>query len=467
MKRITPAIVALLTLLVLFAPSAAAQDDPPRIIFMHHSTGAGLIWEGGVREAFTDLSYEFWDHGYNEEGLLDADGTPLRTNWNVPGDNTDPDGWHAIFNQPVTSPPTNTFSHMLEFDVIIFKSCFPASNIVDDAMFQQYQAYYLDMRDMMDQHPDRLFILFTTPPLVPNATTPENAARAQQWAAYLTSPTYLEGHPNITVFDFFSHLADVDGYLRAEYRVDAWDSHPNTLANETVGLAFVAFVDEAIRSFEPGAAPIPSDALSAGAVPTATAVPTPDGDSDGSGDGDGDTAVLLTGDLLFAGFEPDAALADWWGHSGAGVQDFACGRSQPGYDSPNALHVSFDIPPESSAGCGVSFAPQDWSQAAGIRFDWRSDQPGLYLRVALAVQDPAQATDGADEATPFEIELQTSGTEWSEVVIDWDDLAKVDWVVGGVDAFDPAHIVWLAFDFGHWQQPQQGTIWIDNLQLVP
>ena len=214
---------------------------------MHHSTGGGLIWDGSVRELLTDLGYEFWDHGYNEEGLVEHSGSALGINWEVPDDNTDPDGWYHIFSQPVTDPPSNTFSHMLEFDAILFKSCFPASDIASDEQFEEYRQYYLSIRDVIDQHPDKLFIPLTTPPLVPNATSPENAARAQRWAEYLTSDEYLQGHPNVRVFDLFYHLADENGTLQADYRVDEWDSHPNALANRTVGAILVDFV---VRRFD-------------------------------------------------------------------------------------------------------------------------------------------------------------------------------------------------------------------------
>jgi hypothetical protein len=234
------------------APSATPAK-PIRIIFMHHSTGLGLIDQGGVREAFTKLGYQFWDHGYNEDGLTDASGRQLGVNWAVPDDNTDPDGWQVIFAQRVTKPSTNTLSHMLEYDVIIFKSCFPSSDIQDDDQFENYRTYFLSIRDVIDKYPDKLFIPFTTPPLVPGSTSPEAAARARRWAEYLTSSEYLDGHPNIFVFDFFNQLADKDGYLQAKYRGDdPEDSHPNELANQTVGPVFVKFVDQAIRDFKSG-----------------------------------------------------------------------------------------------------------------------------------------------------------------------------------------------------------------------
>ncbi len=47
----------------------------------------------------------------------------------------------------------------------------------------------------------------------------------------------------------FDLLADGDDVLRAEYRMGEYDSHPNELANRTIGLLFVDFIDQAVRSY--------------------------------------------------------------------------------------------------------------------------------------------------------------------------------------------------------------------------
>ncbi len=239
-----------LLLFVLLIPASAQEDTPIRVLFMHHSTGLGLIEQGELRDGLAEYALELWDHGYNEEGLADGSGERLGVNWEVPDDNTDPIGWYTIFNQDVTDPPENTLSHMLDFPVILFKSCFPSSNIESDAQFEEYHDYYLSIRDVIDQYPDHLFIPFTTPPLVPNETSSEAAARAREWAAYLTSEEYSEERLNIVVFDFFSALADDDGYLRAEYRADEWDSHPNEIANQEVAALLVEFVANAVEKFD-------------------------------------------------------------------------------------------------------------------------------------------------------------------------------------------------------------------------
>ncbi|HNT30167.1 MAG TPA: hypothetical protein PKL83_04420 [bacterium] len=232
---------------------ASAQAAETRILFLHHSTGQNLIAEGAVRESLHDLGYAFYDHGYNEEGLRDASGESTGISYEIPDDNTDPDGWAAVFSQPFTSPPQNAFSHMLAYDVIMFKSCFPASNIVDDDQLSQYKAYYLTIKERMDEHPGNLFIILTPPPAIPADSDPEAAARARSFSRWLSSDEYLGGHPNIATFDLFDELAGDDNYLRLEYRTDEYDGHPNHAANAAVGPVLVDFIDRTISGFQPAA----------------------------------------------------------------------------------------------------------------------------------------------------------------------------------------------------------------------
>lgn len=451
--------------LVLVAPvvdPTSAQENTARIIFMHHSTGGGLIWEGGIREQFTALGYELWDHGYNEEGLVGPADFYTSVSWNVPDDNTDPDGWYNIFQQPVTDPPGNTFSHMLHYDVILFKSCFPSSDIASEEQFEAYRTYYRAIRDVMDQHPDKLFIPFTTPPLVPNETQSANAARARQWADYLTSDEYTQGHPNVVVFDFFDHLADDQNVLRADYRADEWDSHPNMIANETVGAALVAFVDQAIQDFTPGEAVVqpvpPSDVADQGDETAAS-------DNDEAVAHDAQEAAYDEEGLTFAQIgDFEGEIADWWSWFENGRISWE--TIQSGHASDSALRLAFDIEPEGYGGIGVDFAPDPaWAHANGIALYWRADQPDMIVNFALFVQDPANPDA---EATPFEVLLVTPGADWEPVTIPWAEFEKVAWFGdAGVDVFDPVNVTGLSLSMEVWDQAVQGTIWVDDIELVP
>lgn len=218
------------------------------VIFLHHSTGHNLIEQGSVRERFSEAGYDFWDHGYNTQGLRRPDGSFAGYSYRIPGDNTDPDGLARIFAQRAYPLPLNAFSGLLQHEVIVFKSCFPVSDITSDAQLQQYKDWYLGMRDVMDNHPDRVFIVMSPPPLNPAATTPEAAARARSFADWLTSDAYLAGHSNVFAFDFFAQLAENDpaspdaNMLRAAYRPEEGDSHPNRTANAVVGPRFAEVV---------------------------------------------------------------------------------------------------------------------------------------------------------------------------------------------------------------------------------
>ena len=226
------------------------------IIFLHHSTGRNLMAQGNMRPALTQLGYQVWDHDFNHIGLTQPDGTLVQAHYKIPGmlgrGDTDVDGLAHLFSQPVTDPPQNAFSRLLQHEVIIVKSCYPNSAIKDDAMQQQFQDWYIQIRDVVNSHPDKLFIIMTSPPLHPLATTPEDAQRARTVANWLASDEFLAGHSNLFVFDYFDLLADTDTHmLRADYQktTEEAESHPNQLANEVIGPQFVTFIDTAVSTY--------------------------------------------------------------------------------------------------------------------------------------------------------------------------------------------------------------------------
>ncbi len=232
----------------------ATSGDYRNVVFLHHSVGRGLIEQGSMRELFTQAGYQFWDHDYNYPGLTDPTGQVLGYNYNVPADNTDPDGLLNIFTQPVYGLPINTLSGLMQHDVIMFKSCYPASNISTDEELEQRKSWYLKMRDFMDQHRDKIFVLVTPPPLNPAETSAAAAQRARAIATWLTSAEFLSGHSNLFTYDLFDRLAEndaakVDVYmLRQDYR-SGTDSHPTQVANERIGPDLVQFVVQSIDQY--------------------------------------------------------------------------------------------------------------------------------------------------------------------------------------------------------------------------
>ena len=236
-----------------------------KMFFLHHSTGWGIISEGDMRgyvAAFNSAhaeTFELWDQGYNGDGPRDQDGNDSGTMYEVPGDNTDVDGLNYLWTSPELDAVTCRNGFLADYDVIAFKSCFPNSAIDSDERLDQYKTWYLEIRSALDAHPDKLFIIMSTPPLVPDETFPEHAARARAFANWLKSSTYLSGHPNIVCFDLFDALAapadamTEANMLRPEYRIEGepHNSHPNPVGNAAVGPVLAQFFIDAALAYTP------------------------------------------------------------------------------------------------------------------------------------------------------------------------------------------------------------------------
>ncbi|HEX2908977.1 MAG TPA: carbohydrate binding domain-containing protein, partial [Phototrophicaceae bacterium] len=296
----------------------------------------------------------------------------------------------------------------------------------------------LSIRDVIDQHPDKLFIAFTTPPLLPGATTVANAARARRWAEYLTSAEYLDGHPNLVVFDIFSLLADDDDYLRPEYRVSEDDSHPNEIANQTLGPLLVDFVDTSVQNFTPG---------TASAKPEPTATPAANASQEPA-------AGLMIDD-----FEVSELTEDWSSYADDGAE-ITCTLAAGGNDSDQMLAITFKTAAQRYAACNRNLiASADWQETPGFRFDWRSETPGLNIIIYAWIA-----------GSPFEVQppLASPSTTWATVEIPWEQVQKASWASEtDLDEFDPTRVESISFNVGDWDKATEGTIWLDNWQLLP
>lgn len=239
--------------------------DATKIIFLHHSVGQAILNDGQLRQQLSMLAanFQLFDHGYNAEGLHDAQGNSCQLNYAIPEDDTAPAGFAALFSQPFTNPPANAFSFLLTYDVIIFKTCFPTCAIVSQAQLDEYKNYYRQVQQVIDRYPEKLFITFTPPPLTAAATNLAEANRARALASWLKNGDFSAGADNLAVFDLFTLLANNQtgsrayGMLRYGYRRQGkrfWrpthDSHPNFKANQVATGQLVPFLIDTIRRFQ-------------------------------------------------------------------------------------------------------------------------------------------------------------------------------------------------------------------------
>ena len=187
-----------------------------KILFLRHSTGGNVYSEGQVLQ---------WFANYNK-----ANGTTFEISKRAfpttpyPWNNYPYDYWNLWVNSACDSSNPNIEcldTLAANYDVIIFKHCFPGSNITTDTgspdvsssrkTTGNYKEQYRALRVLMDRYPDTTFILWTLAPLHRLATNSENAARAKLFVDWVKNNFLVEDgqlHENIAIFDFWGLAAE-------------------------------------------------------------------------------------------------------------------------------------------------------------------------------------------------------------------------------------------------------------------
>ncbi|MBU0985588.1 MAG: SGNH/GDSL hydrolase family protein [candidate division Zixibacteria bacterium] len=222
-----------------------------RLVFLHHSVGRNWLSEGGLKDSLIARGVAVRSITY---------GTPI-------GEDTDLNHWVPKFESHLDQilrfddPSGALLPDSLENDIIMFKSCYPNSDIIAvgegdgdplaaERTLANYRAVMARLEPQIALHPDKQFIYVTAPPLTAERTTAENAARARQFNQWMTGEftrLYREhtGLNNFFVFDLFDVLADPESNtLRQEFQRRANDSHPNPKGSQAATRAFLKFLDE-------------------------------------------------------------------------------------------------------------------------------------------------------------------------------------------------------------------------------
>lgn len=234
--------------------SSQSSGEYRNLVFLHHSVGDNLIRQTDLRAQLANAGLALWDHDYNYYGLRDAAGDSTGYNYFVPDDNTDPDGLAKLFSQKVYGLPVNAISGLMQHEVIVFKSCFTGNVLSDDQQVDQVKGYYETVRSFIAAHPEKLFILLTTPPLNASEADAAMGARARQVADWLMSPEFKGELTNLAVFDLYDLLADGDpasplyNRLRGDY-LEGSDNHPTPRANEEIAPLLSAFIIQSVQEF--------------------------------------------------------------------------------------------------------------------------------------------------------------------------------------------------------------------------
>jgi hypothetical protein len=213
------------------------------MVWHHHSTGDNLL-SGGLLDALNNDNIAFYDINYKEATV---DGYVI-------GDHTDPPDFPKNFNTPKYFDVIKSWElkgDKRQHDIVMFKSCFPSSNIKSDKMLADYKGYYQSMLPTFRAHKEILFIGMSSPPLVKWHTKPEYARRARAWARWLTTE-YARDLPNVQIFDLFNALAVREGKplenrLVPQFSSGKEDSHPSPAGARAVTRMFIPWFNRIIR----------------------------------------------------------------------------------------------------------------------------------------------------------------------------------------------------------------------------
>jgi hypothetical protein len=229
--------------------TAADNPDPPaspvKLIFIHHSTGGNWLADpnedgpyGGLGSALMNNNYfvSATNYGWGSNGV---------------GDRTDIVNWPEWFtghdrDAIMTAVYSETGQNFMDYgswsrlasdpggqnEIILFKSCFPNSNLYGNPQDPPYaepndweysvanaKAVYNNLLTYFASRQDKLFVVITAPPLSlsdypydPDLSAAARAANTRAFNNWLIF-NWLSGyaHQNVAVFDYYNVLTSNGG----------------------------------------------------------------------------------------------------------------------------------------------------------------------------------------------------------------------------------------------------------------
>lgn len=266
--------LTLLAIIIFISCSKIKKESSMRIIFLHHSTG-NVIWNGG-EEATKIVQFtgrissklaDFLNKNAQLPSLFREYNKNFAKNYIIKDNffpKTSPYGWNNYpfdyYNiwvknagdKPFMEEPTLEILTK-DYKVIIFKHCFPVSNIKKDLdepdinsdikTISNYKLQYNALRDKLHQFSDTKFILFTGAAQVKDAITEEETVRAKEFYKWVVDEWDLPSD-NIFLWDLYGLQTEEGLYFKDEYAVSSADAHPNKeFAARVVPLLFNRIID--------------------------------------------------------------------------------------------------------------------------------------------------------------------------------------------------------------------------------
>jgi len=271
MKSIIPVSTFLMLFVLLTGCSKKADESATRIIFLHHSTGLN-IW--GVENSLAtsvafrmNVFYKFIGNRADLPMRFKQYNKEQDTNYHIEKrvfPTRRPYGWYNgpynYYNiwvknagdKPYMKQPTLEILTR-DYEVIIFKHCYPVSNIQPDndsadihskyKSIANYKLQYEAIKKKLHEFPDTKFILWTGAAQVKMHIKEDQALRAREFFNWVKEE-WDEPGDNIHLWDLYNLETEGDLYFKEAYATAPDDSHPNAEFSSRVNkLLFQRIVD--------------------------------------------------------------------------------------------------------------------------------------------------------------------------------------------------------------------------------
>lgn len=240
------------------------QNDMTKIIFLHHSTGNN-VWVGKTNKYLYKLSkvgdvqkfFQKYNKKNNTDYQINHRFFPASSPY---GWKNYPFDYYNIWvknagDSPFMEEPTLEILTK-EYNVIIFKHCYPVSSIKEDIgegnidseqkTLKNYKLQYEALKKKMYEFPDTKFIVWTPAVHVKNNINENEAKRTLEFYNWMINEWDTKDD-NIYIWDFY-HLETEGGlYLSEKYSRSSRDSHPNVRFSGRVAPLFAKFIIDVIE----------------------------------------------------------------------------------------------------------------------------------------------------------------------------------------------------------------------------
>ncbi len=457
-------IIILIAILLIAAAPRQVPEQPVKLIFIHHSTGENWLTDGygNLGSTLGENNYFVSDtnYGWGPDGIGDATDIPNWVEW-FASDET-PTYMNALFNE---NAQNSSYTRNLpdpggENEIIMFKSCFPNSDLYgnpndppgdyEDMTVAGAKYVYNTILDYFATRPDKLFIAITAPPLS-DGTNAANARAFNNWLANDWLADYEGG--NVAVFDFYDVLTGPNGGDTLYYPSD--DDHPSKEGSRLATEAFVPQLNDAYQRWQAGDTSAPSVSE---LDPAAEAPPVPELYS----------APPLSASSIIDDFEsnPPAESFGWEAYSDEQEPNstLSCVPSnEMAHEGERALKIEYDIILYSWGTCELAYEnAQNWGDSEGISFYVYTEQAGTLFNVDIFIENDIGREN-------YFTQIQANNNGWEKITLRWDKFHRVDWEEDGGSVFaKPDQIQSIAFGFNTpdgTEDAPSGTIYIDDLTL--